>query len=42
VHGLYPWDSFPDADFFTNMLRAPTALPETVRMTADFPTPDDT
>lgn len=40
VHGLYPWDGFPDAGFFTNMLRDPSILPTLARMTADFPTPD--
>ncbi len=39
IHGLYPWDGFPDAGFFTNMLRAPEALPVKARMTADFPKP---
>ena len=40
LHGLYPWDGFPDADFFTNMLRDPNVLPAKVRMTADFPKPE--
>ncbi|MDB2369251.1 hypothetical protein N9V68_01535 [Octadecabacter sp.] len=40
MHGLYPWDGFPDKDLFTKMLRVPDVLPTKARMTADFPTPD--
>lgn len=40
IHGLYPWDGFPDPDFFNAMLRDPDTLPTLARMTADFPTPD--
>lgn len=40
--GLYPWDGFPEPDFFTYMLlphqRDP--LPARARKTAEFPTPD--
>lgn len=41
IHGLYPWDAFPDPAFFTRLLRDPDVLPPTVTYTADFPTPDD-
>ena len=37
LHGLYPWDGFPDPAFFTTFLRDPSALPVLARMTADFP-----
>jgi hypothetical protein len=37
IHGLYPWDGFPDAALFTNMLRTPSVLPTHARMTANFP-----
>ncbi|SMX30978.1 hypothetical protein [Octadecabacter ascidiaceicola] len=40
LHGLYPWDGFPDPDFFTNMLRDPEVLPAKARMTSDFPKPE--
>ena len=40
LHGLYPWDGFPDADFFTNLLRTPDKLPSRIRMSADMPQPD--
>ncbi|MCF2870534.1 hypothetical protein L0664_05595 [Octadecabacter sp. G9-8] len=39
IHGLYPWDGFPDPHFFTNLLRAPSSLPTRARMTADLPKP---
>ncbi len=41
IHGLYPWDGFPDPAFFANMLLKPDTLPPHVRMTADFAKPDD-
>jgi hypothetical protein len=37
IHGLYPWDGFPDAALFTNMLRTPSILPTHARVSADFP-----
>lgn len=40
IHGLCPWDGFPDAALFTNMLRTPSVLPTGARMTADFPKPE--
>ncbi len=40
LNGLYPWDGFPDPDFFTQFLRRPAQLPDGVRMSTDFPTPD--
>lgn len=40
LHGLYPWDAFPDPGFFTSFLRDPASLPANVRHTADFPTSD--
>lgn len=40
IQGLYPWDGFPDADVFTNMLRAPSVLPLKARFAADFPKPE--
>ncbi|AKS45894.1 hypothetical protein SAMN05444287_0997 [Octadecabacter temperatus] len=40
VHGLYPWDGFPDPEFFTNMLSDPNTLPPFARMTSDFPSPE--
>lgn len=40
IFGLYPWDGFPDPDFFTNLLRTPGELPKHIRTTADFPKPD--
>lgn len=42
VHGLYPWDGFPDGDLFTKMLRHPDVLPTMARMAADFPKPEST
>ena len=40
VHGLYPWDGFPDPDYFTNMLRGgESAIPKAARKTADLPKP---
>ena len=41
MHGLYPWDGFPDADFFTNLLRIPEQLPSRRVMSADMPTQSD-
>ncbi|MEN8842293.1 MAG: hypothetical protein ABF254_13925 [Octadecabacter sp.] len=38
VHGLYPWDGFPDKNLFTRMLLNPEERPYASRMTADFPT----
>lgn len=40
LHGLYPWDGFPDVDFFTNMLVTPDLRPPKARMSADFPKAD--
>ncbi|MBU2993166.1 hypothetical protein Q4555_01795 [Octadecabacter sp. 1_MG-2023] len=40
VQGLYPWDGFPDPDYFTLMLRDENALPVRARKTADFPKPE--
>ena len=40
LHGLYPWDGFPEPDFFSNMLRNPADLPAHAIMTADLPKPD--
>lgn len=42
LHGLYPWDGFPDPDFFTNLLRTPDSLPSRRRMSSDMPTQLDT
>jgi len=41
LHGLYPWDGFPDPDFFTKLLRTPEKLPSRIKMTADMPHVDD-
>ena len=42
LHGLYPWDGFPDPDFFANMLRPEhRGVPDNARMTADLPRPQD-
>lgn len=41
VHGLYPWDGFPDVELFTNMLRNPNVLPNRARMSANFPKPEE-
>lgn len=40
IHGLYPWDGFPDPTFFNSFLRDPATQPDSARLTADFPTPD--
>ena len=37
IHGLYPWDGFPDPDLFTNMLLTPDALPKARKPKAEFP-----
>jgi len=42
LHGLYPWDGFPDPDFFTKLLRPEQSIPFKARMTADLPKPDET
>ncbi len=41
MHGLYPWDGFPEADYFTNLLRTPDKLPSRRRMAADMPAQSD-
>lgn len=38
IHGLYPWDGFPDPDFFTNMLRSADTRGLNLRLKTDFPT----
>lgn len=40
LFGLYPWDGFPEPDFFTRLLRNPSTLPPKARMSADFPSPE--
>jgi hypothetical protein len=40
IHGLYPWDGFPDPGFFTNLLSDADTLPPKARMTTDFPSRD--
>lgn len=40
LQGLYPWDGFPDPEYFTQMLRDKNTLPAKTRLTADFPTPE--
>ena len=40
LHGLYPWDGFPQADFFNGMLTHPDRPPKRARMRADMPAPD--
>jgi len=40
IHGLYPWDGFPDHNFFSALLKSPDTLPPKARMTADFPSPE--
>ena len=32
IHGAYPWDGFPDRDFFAKLLRDPDKRPETARL----------
>lgn len=39
-HGLFPWDGFPDPDYFAQFLRDPNFRPTLLRLTADFPKPD--
>ncbi|KAA9009301.1 hypothetical protein [Histidinibacterium aquaticum] len=36
-HGLYPWDGFPQPDFFTGLLAPGIGIPDTRRMAAEFP-----
>lgn len=38
LHGLYPWDGFPDPDFFANMLITPENMPKKARLKADLAT----
>ena len=40
LHGLYPWDGFPEPDFFVAFLRDNQAIPAKARMTAQMPKPD--
>lgn len=40
LHGLYPWDGFPDPDFFVAFLRDNQPIPAKARMTAQMPKPD--
>ena len=40
IEGLYPWDGFPDRDFFAKLLRNPEVRPARARMAAQMPTPD--
>ena len=42
LHGLYPWDGFPDPAFFDGFLRDGVSPPESIRLSADFPKPGDT
>ena len=35
-HGLYPWDGFPDPQFFNNLLIAPDRVPSAARMKSQF------
>jgi len=37
-HGLYPWDAFPDPDFFDNLLIKKDARPATAKMKTAFDT----
>ncbi|QQA44684.1 hypothetical protein [Pelagovum pacificum] len=36
VHGLYPWDGFPDASFFDKLLKDGVARPPGSRMKSQF------
>jgi len=36
-HGLYPWDGFPDSQFFTKLLIQPDRIPSTAKMKSQFP-----
>ena len=40
LQGLYPWDGFPDPDFFTKLLRFPDRRPSRARLAAQMPDPD--
>lgn len=42
LHGLYPWDGFPEPVFFANMLCHPETRPARAVMTADLPKPEAT
>lgn len=42
IHGLYPWDGFPDPAFFDGFLRKDTPRPATARLSADFAQADQT
>lgn len=37
VHGLYPWDGFPDPAFFDRLLRRPEMRPTSARLQREFP-----
>jgi len=36
-HGHYPWDGFPDSQFFNKLLIYPDRVPKTARMKIQFP-----
>ncbi len=36
LHGLYPWDGFPDTQFFTNLLIHPDKKPSIARTKSQF------
>ena len=36
LHGLYPWDGFPDPDFFTKLLITPDRIPASVKTKAEL------
>lgn len=41
LHGLYPWDGFSDADFFTAMLCESSVIPSRARMVEQLAKPGD-
>ncbi len=36
-HGLYPWDGFPDSQFFNKLLIFPDRVPSSAKMKSQFP-----
>jgi len=36
IHGLYPWDGFPDPEFFTKLLVSPDRIPATAKPKSAF------
>lgn len=36
IHGLFPWDGFPDPQFFTKLLVSPDAIPSSAKSAAEL------